>query len=497
MKYKDRIQAKRNYKQAIFATATTLTLGVSALAGPASAFAAEQKTADNIKAVQTQSQIKAMTDLDTNNFDKFINGQHFSKDSDVGKFLIKLKTIGINSLTKSANNGTIDFNNFARDLVISGAGLIPFGGAILSPFIAMLWPQSSQSQMDQLVKKFSAMMDEKIVDYDNGALKQQAIALQDRLAAFENLVNRIEQKTSTFITDQDVAAQQALALNDAFNDLLRSCQKDEQKKSELPLYTQIATAHLVFLKYVVENGGKGTILNFQQNGLQLFKDAQEKAIKEYPQYIAQVAYQALAQISTKELGFSAVDNEEYTHQIYIGAKKTYDSLQRPLLPKEKEQLEQAIRMMNKIEGGYKLSLPTNAANAVYAYRANTVDNLAFNTILNESTGNKKTGWVRENNIYFYEKDGIRQNSGWFKDGDAWYYLDHKDGHMATGWVKDNDKWYFLSAFDDPKYNFKHGQMYFQPKETGGRKNASILIDDGYGKHYNFDENGVCLNPNGE
>ncbi|PGS79159.1 hypothetical protein COC69_12730 [Bacillus cereus] len=41
MKYKDRIQAKRNYKQAIFAAATTLTLGVSALAGPASAFAAE------------------------------------------------------------------------------------------------------------------------------------------------------------------------------------------------------------------------------------------------------------------------------------------------------------------------------------------------------------------------------------------------------------------------------------------------------------------------
>ncbi|MGU3441237.1 hypothetical protein ACLBXI_14615 [Bacillus cereus] len=41
MKYKDRIQAKRKYKQTIFAAATTLTLGMSALAGPTSAFAAE------------------------------------------------------------------------------------------------------------------------------------------------------------------------------------------------------------------------------------------------------------------------------------------------------------------------------------------------------------------------------------------------------------------------------------------------------------------------
>ncbi|MGU3442969.1 hypothetical protein ACLBXI_24015 [Bacillus cereus] len=67
MKYKDRIQAKRNYKQTIFAAATTLTLGVSALAGPASAFAAEQKTADHTKTVQNQkqSQFKVMAGDDS------------------------------------------------------------------------------------------------------------------------------------------------------------------------------------------------------------------------------------------------------------------------------------------------------------------------------------------------------------------------------------------------------------------------------------------------
>ncbi|EOO24463.1 hypothetical protein IIU_06725 [Bacillus cereus VD133] len=51
MKYKDRIRVKRNYKQALLATVTTFTLGVSALGGAASAFAAE-----NTKEVQKQSQ---------------------------------------------------------------------------------------------------------------------------------------------------------------------------------------------------------------------------------------------------------------------------------------------------------------------------------------------------------------------------------------------------------------------------------------------------------
>ncbi|PGS78313.1 hypothetical protein COC69_15840, partial [Bacillus cereus] len=51
MKYKDRIRAKHNYKQALLATVTTFTLGVSALGGAASTFAAE-----NTKEVQKQSQ---------------------------------------------------------------------------------------------------------------------------------------------------------------------------------------------------------------------------------------------------------------------------------------------------------------------------------------------------------------------------------------------------------------------------------------------------------
>ncbi|MGX5634119.1 hypothetical protein [Bacillus thuringiensis] len=53
MKYKDRKDAKRKYKQALLATVATMTLGVSTLGSTASAFAEEKKTE-----VQPQSSIQ-------------------------------------------------------------------------------------------------------------------------------------------------------------------------------------------------------------------------------------------------------------------------------------------------------------------------------------------------------------------------------------------------------------------------------------------------------
>ncbi|PGS77199.1 hypothetical protein COC69_20735, partial [Bacillus cereus] len=61
MKYKDRIRAKRNYKQAVLAVATTVTLGVSALGGTVSAFAAEKSQPVKQETVKTQQAPKAMT----------------------------------------------------------------------------------------------------------------------------------------------------------------------------------------------------------------------------------------------------------------------------------------------------------------------------------------------------------------------------------------------------------------------------------------------------
>ena len=55
---------------------------------------------------------------------------------------------------------------------------------------------------------------------------------------------------------------------------------------------------------------------------------------------------------------------------------------------------------------------------------------------------RKTGWIYENNNwYYFNKDGNPQ-IGWLLDGGKWYYL-KDNGEMATGWLYDGGKWYYL------------------------------------------------------
>ncbi|MGI5906940.1 MAG: choline-binding protein A [Candidatus Pararuminococcus gallinarum] len=63
-------------------------------------------------------------------------------------------------------------------------------------------------------------------------------------------------------------------------------------------------------------------------------------------------------------------------------------------------------------------------------------------------------------------------TGWQDIGGFWYYLG-TDGKMLTGWQQINNVWYYVEA---------EGTMI---------RNSSKQIN---GKIYNFDANGVCLNP---
>ncbi|PGS79425.1 hypothetical protein COC69_12330 [Bacillus cereus] len=209
-------------------------------------------------------------------------------------------------------------------------------------------------------------------------------------------------------------------------------------------------------------------------------------MKEYPEYIEQVAQQALAQISKQELGYAATNNDEYTNAMAEGARRTIAQSEGSPYPEEIKKVNQARSDLKEIQDGKKYVLPAKVAEKIYAYRANTEDNLAFNIIMSSSKGNKHTGWVQENGVSFYEKEGIRENSGWFKDGALWYYLDPTDGHAVTGWFKDKEKWYYLLP-GNSQTNTEVGRMFVPVMGVNTQK-----ID---GKIYKFDENGVCLNPN--
>ena len=105
---------------------------------------------------------------------------------------------------------------------------------------------------------------------------------------------------------------------------------------------------------------------------------------------------------------------------------------------------------------------------------------------------KKTGWVKENNHWYFYENG-KKKTGWLEDKNGkWFYLQpDKDGMMLEGWLEYNKAWYFFGeggyeAFGWVKYNNKW--FYFNP-DDGKMVTGKKTID---GKTYEFDSKGYWV-----
>jgi len=148
--------------------------------------------------------------------------------------------------------------------------------------------------------------------------------------------------------------------------------------------------------------------------------------------------------------------------------------------------------------------------------------------------------VVEYDLYFFNKDGSLKTNSWVKYDSSWFYLD-KNGIPVTGWKQIDKKWYYFykdgamkadgwihSEDDEWYYVGKDGAMVTNSwvldttSSEGGwcyqdKNGRSVLgwlklnkkwyyLDGGFGyclmntskeiggKVYNFDKDGVCLNP---
>ncbi|HGA1022252.1 TPA: insecticidal delta-endotoxin Cry8Ea1 family protein [Bacillus cereus] len=471
MKYKNRTHEKRKYKKTLFATVATMTLGVGTLGNTAFAFAEsknqQEQEQTKVDAPKNQQQlainsyyggidIKQAISIGADGTIKVINDQVLPKEAWFQKTLVNMGGTAFKDAALAAhNNGMMSVNNFARDMVMASTALIPYGGPIISPFIGLLWPanvEDQNNQMKKLLEHISNMVDEKIVDYDNGTLKKKTLALQDQLADFEKSIHA---STSYYSTGdiQETNRTLALALNDKFRDLLMECQKEGQKTSELPIYTTVATAHLQFLKYVVDNGaddGVHTVMKFDAKTLkEQFSDRLTRAISEYPQYIQATAVEGIKKINKKCGAFPNI-----SRSIVSQVNREYLDANRNWIKKD----EIALREF-EIDNP---TLPNNVEKEQTEYRANTSANQAFYAVLSSVTGKKETGMVEITDTdqqYYYNKDGIRQ-TGWIQDGGKWYYADPKDGHIKVGWIQDEGKWYYLNA------NIENNDLKFGELRTG-------------------------------
>lgn len=104
----------------------------------------------------------------------------------------------------------------------------------------------------------------------------------------------------------------------------------------------------------------------------------------------------------------------------------------------------------------------------------------------------KNGWLKENNIWHFYKNGVLVKNDWAKDSKGlWYYLSG-DGSMATNqWVKWKNVWYFLkedgsmAASDWVKWKDK----WYYVKADGSM--ATGVIED-KGKLYYLQSDGSML-----
>ena len=103
-------------------------------------------------------------------------------------------------------------------------------------------------------------------------------------------------------------------------------------------------------------------------------------------------------------------------------------------------------------------------------------------------GNLATGWLKENNIWYYlNTQGVMQ-TGWIKDGSTWYYL-NGSGAMQTGWVKDGAEWYYLNASGAMQTGWikdTNGKWYYL--YNSGAMAYSTVIDG-----YKLDASGAWIN----
>lgn len=140
---------------------------------------------------------------------------------------------------------------------------------------------------------------------------------------------------------------------------------------------------------------------------------------------------------------------------------------------------------------------------------------------NQSSGSATGWWKNGNNWYYFDPATGNMVKGWKKIDGYWYYLDLESGIMATGWVKTKEKWYYLNPVagaDEGKmltgWQYINGEWYYLETDGGtGEMNVGwkkvgdgddatwyYLFPDGAMAHdgwVKINEKWYCFNSKGE
>ncbi|WP_263142065.1 insecticidal delta-endotoxin Cry8Ea1 family protein [Pseudomonas sp. RIT-PI-AD] len=389
---------------------------------------------------------------------------------------------------KDLNSG--NFNNTARTFTMLGTALIPYGGAIITPLIGIIWKEDTSGQeakLQKMMRELSDLMGKKIEDYDISKLKQKNEALLDVLKKFEDSVNNLPQDYSEVQEYSDTIqlanARYADMINVKFEELIKESSTPGYDVAELPVYTVIASAHLMFLKFMQENAVKHPRIQMDAEHYSRYFSRFEDVAVKYKNYIYGVWYRVYSSFHAQTGGHLRTESQLnfYTKIINLKAQ-TLDS--DTFVIASNPTVDRSVTGFKKEKNKWFYYSPKNGFK--------NMNGRLF------TQGQMVTGWVSVlsggvyKTFYLCETDDEKNSAGekfekgemfigWYH-GDEWYYMDSEGEMLNNSWkqIKDTatnvDHWYF----------FKLGGAMT-------RSENGVQIS---GKKYDFDANGVCTTPNG-
>lgn len=389
-----------------------------------------------------------------------------------------------------------DFSGTARTLVLGATALVPYVGSFVSPIIGLLWPPNVTNNMMAQTQAFVELINGQIQDYDLQALEQQGKTIMDLMSRFDDLLNDkpLSYAYGEAGTIQETLRKKADDINKEFISLLNNCQKRSFKAEELTIYTTMATARLLFLN-VIEQNGHGPKMQMDDKTYEEYKRDLQNLPTEFMNYIKETSELGKQKINGKmkdtmntakgQALVGSINNDENTN--IDNLHKTYlQCLVEARLLQQIGEIWAASKAREKAQKA--LQCETNYRNLIKqrdTYIKQTVNNEAFKMVATRGAWAHVGG-----NWYHYDTNG-KMKTGWFASYGAWYYLNPKTtdkiakGQMVKGWFQDdNGVWYYLNPTKTDK--FKEGQM---AKET------TLNIEGPYGntKSYHFNADGACTN----
>ena len=109
----------------------------------------------------------------------------------------------------------------------------------------------------------------------------------------------------------------------------------------------------------------------------------------------------------------------------------------------------------------------------------------------DSSGWMRTGWFKDGDAWYYLTGSGAMARGWAKVASTWYYLDPSDGHMHSGWAKVGSHWYYLHGDGHMATGWLQlgSTWYYLDPTTGKMATGTITVNGGT---YNLSPSGAWI-----